>query len=183
MKIILLAILFASSFVGLSQSLPDIKFSQYKTPVFSSLKTAKIDFKSSKTARQFRTILTENYKNAKPDFASYYKTVIWGCGIGCIAGAMIDFRDGKVYDLPINPNNTYGGCFTNASNDDKEDRFEINKNSALFLTNNCQEEQSETNNKVKQTKTFFIFIWDEKVKKFKFQKKNTRKRNIKNREE
>lgn len=154
-----------------SQTITTYQFKNYKTPKFFSTKKAPLDFTSNKTAKTFKTKITQSYKTAKIDFASYYTTIIWGCGTGCINGAMVDVRDGKVYDLPLNSNNAYSGCFANATNDDKEDRYEINKNSSLFITRICEEADTKKPNQKRQTKTYFVNIWNEKTKKFKLEKK------------
>jgi hypothetical protein len=162
-----------------SQTIATYQFKDYKTPKFVSTKKAALDFTSNKTAKLFKTAITQSYKTAKIDFASYYTTVIWGCGTGCINGAMVDVRDGKVYDLPLDFSNAYSGCFANATNDDKEDRYEINKNSSLFITRICEESDAKKPNQKLQTKTYFVNIWNEKTKKFKLEKKVIVKETIK----
>jgi hypothetical protein len=154
-----------------SQTITTYQFKDYKTPKFVSSKKATLDFTTSKNAKAFKTTITQSYKTAKIDFASYYTTIIWGCGTGCINGVMVDVRDGKVYDLHISPSNAYSGCFANATNDDKEDRYEINKNSSLFITSICEESDAKKPNQKLQTKTYFVNIWNEKTKKFKLEKK------------
>ena len=71
------------------------------------------------------------------------------------------------------------GCFTNATNDDIEDRFEINKNSSLFITCICEESDTKKPNEKLQTKTYFVNIWNEKNKKFNLEKKVIVKKIIK----
>jgi hypothetical protein len=172
MKSIILSILFfCVNNVMFSQTIAAYQFQNYKTPKFVNSKKAPIDFTSNKTAKTFKTVIAQSYKTAKIDFASYYTTIIWGCGTGCINRAMVDVRDGKVYDLPLDASNAYSGCFANATNDDKEDRYEINKNSLLFITNVCQESDAKKENQKLQTKTYFVNIWNEKTKKFKLERK------------
>jgi hypothetical protein len=161
-----------------SQTIEQYQFKNYKTPQIIISKKAPLDLKSNPTAKMFRTAINETYKTAKIDFASHYITVIWGCGTGCINGAMVDVRDGKVYDLPINPDTAYSGCFTNAINDEQEDRYEINKNSSLFITNICEESNAKKSNQIQQAKTYFVNIWNEKTKKFKLEDKLTVKKII-----
>ncbi len=158
-----------------AQSLKSYKFIDFKTPNYVLKSKAKLDIKSNKTAKQFKTVLSENYKNGKIDFASYYITAIWGCGLGCINGAMVDVRDGRVYDLPISEKNTVGNCFSTPYIDDQEDRYEMNKQSALFLTSVCTEMQTNQLNKNVQMKTYFVYVWDEKNKKFSLVKRVTKK--------
>ena len=56
----------------------------------------KIDFRRSPGASTFRTRLTAALRQGT-DFAGRYKIAAWGCGTGCISGAVIDTRTGRVY--------------------------------------------------------------------------------------
>src|SRR5215204_272431 len=55
-----------------------------------------IDFKKSDGAWSFRTRLTEALRRGV-NFAGRYIVTGWGCGTGCISGAIIDARTGRVY--------------------------------------------------------------------------------------
>jgi len=46
--------------------------------------------------RTFRTRLKWAVNNQKPNFAGRYIITSWGCGAGCIVGAAIDAKTGKV---------------------------------------------------------------------------------------
>ncbi len=154
-----------------SQAVPEYQFKNYKTPKIVNIKKAPLDFKSNATAELFKTTISETYKTAKIDFATYYISVIWGCGTGCINGAIVDVRDGKIYNLPLNPSNAYSGCFSDTTNPDKEDRYEFEKNSSLFITIFCNDSDAKKMNEKLLTKTYFVNNWDEKMKKFNFVKK------------
>lgn len=74
-----------------------------KKPAFSAyparIETAKakaINFRQSPDARAFRTRLTGALKGGV-NFAGHYIVAGWGCGTGCISGAIIDARNGNVY--------------------------------------------------------------------------------------
>lgn len=74
-----------------------------KAPAFSSYpakieaaRAKDIDFRSSPDARTFRTRLRAALRGGV-NFAGRYIIASWGCGTGCIAGAVIDGRTGKVY--------------------------------------------------------------------------------------
>src|SRR5574343_632720 len=69
-------------------------------PNATSSEKAKIDFKSNETAKAYKTAILESYKDGKVNFAGNYIITTWGCGTSCISGAMVDVRDGKIYDLP-----------------------------------------------------------------------------------
>jgi len=47
-------------------------------------------------ARRFRTELTRQAA-AGPNFAGFYTFARWGCGAGCVTGAIIDSRTGQVW--------------------------------------------------------------------------------------
>ncbi len=61
---------------------------------------ADIDFSSNPLANQYKTVITEKYNTLEVNFASYYVLITWGCGSGCVTGALVDIRDGKVYSTP-----------------------------------------------------------------------------------
>jgi hypothetical protein len=48
---------------------------------------------------EFRTRLREAAGN-RPNFAGHYILTVWGCGAGCVMGAAIDARTGRVARLP-----------------------------------------------------------------------------------
>ncbi|MRR06241.1 MAG: hypothetical protein EG828_04755 [Deltaproteobacteria bacterium] len=54
----------------------------------------------SKKDRSFRTRLKEAAKQ-NPNFAGHYILTVWGCGMECLMGAVIDAKSGKVYQLPF----------------------------------------------------------------------------------
>lgn len=78
----------------------EITFENYKSEYTATKKKADIDFNSNPTAKDFKSAISEAYKNENVNFAGNYIIATWGCGTSCISGAMIDVRDGKVYDLP-----------------------------------------------------------------------------------
>lgn len=82
----------------------EITFEDFKAEYKETTEKAKIDFNSNPTAKGFKTAISESYKNGKVDFSGNYIIATWGCGTSCISGAMIDIRDGKVYDLPSEEN-------------------------------------------------------------------------------
>jgi len=82
--------------------------SQTRRPAFSTYtanveraRVKKIDFRNNSEARTFRTRLSEALLGGV-NFAGHYVVAGWGCGTGCISGAIIDARNGKVYwPLPM----------------------------------------------------------------------------------
>jgi hypothetical protein len=70
-------------------------FSQYPVKV-EKAKARGIDFKRNPDARTFRTRLSEALAGGV-NFAGHYVVAGWGCGTGCISGAIIDTRTGNVF--------------------------------------------------------------------------------------
>lgn len=77
------------------QSVRKPSFSAF--PARVEVRTAKaINFRQSPEARTFRTRLSEALRGGV-NFAGHYIVAGWGCGTGCISGAIIDARSGSVY--------------------------------------------------------------------------------------
>ena len=101
----------------------EITFDNYKIEYKETTEKAKIDFNSNETAKGFKTAISETYNDGKVNFAGNYIIASWGCGTSCIDGAMVDIRDGKVYDLPKD------GEWDGIGNS-----YESNKSSSLLIT-------------------------------------------------
>ena len=91
--IYLLVFVFALTGPCLSQPIP--KFVQYPASV-ERPRVKVINFKANPDARSFRTRLSEGLRRGV-NFAGHYALVGWGCGTGCISGAIVDTRTGNVY--------------------------------------------------------------------------------------
>jgi hypothetical protein len=78
---------------GSSQSTP--KFATYPAAV-ERARIRSIDFKRNPEARSFRTRLSSGLRDGV-NFAGHYVLVGWGCGTGCISGAIIDAQTGNVF--------------------------------------------------------------------------------------
>ena len=70
-------------------------FGQYPATV-EKARVKSIDFKRNPDARTFRTRLSEALASGV-NFAGHYVVAGWGCGTGCISGAIIDARTGNVF--------------------------------------------------------------------------------------
>ena len=169
-KLMLIIVFFIIGIQGRAQIIEGYSFNSFRVEKKSTRKKAKINYQSNPIAKIFRTRITEDYKFGKIDFAGHYITIIWGCGTGCISGAMVDVRDGKVYELPLNEETAYYGCYTNNDND-VDDRVTYKPFSRLFITSICSETDTISSKYVKQEKIFFINIWNEQKKKFELIKK------------
>lgn len=84
---------------------PYVGFNTFKAKKIYKGPKAKINYQSNKIAREYKTMVTQGYASGnEPDFAGYYKIASWGCGSSCQKFALIDMRDGKVYEGPFSEN-------------------------------------------------------------------------------
>ena len=75
------------------------KFEDYRVTEQYSGKNAQ-PVLDTKDKREFHTRLREAARD-KVNFAGHYVFTAWGCGGGCLVGAVIDARTGQVYLLPF----------------------------------------------------------------------------------
>lgn len=124
---------------------------------------------------RFKTIYKE-VKQGKIDFASYYVTASWGCGTGCLSGALVDVRDGKMYELtPYGTDYPLWGCYIAPNKEDTE-IFHHRANSRLFVTENCHYSNiTGREDVITQHRTTYVYEWLEKRKKFVLRKRRVRK--------
>ena len=115
---------------------------------------ADIDFMSNPMAEDHRDVISEKYNALEVNFASYYVITTWGCGSGCVTGAMVDTRDGKVYSMP--EDKEWGGNGT---------YIESKKESEILLT--VAVAQSPTGETEESRK---YWVWNEDLKTFTFMK-------------
>lgn len=80
---------------ALSQTIKRPAFSQYSVPV-ERARVKAINFHKNPDASTFRTRLSEAIRGGV-NFAGHYVVAGWGCGTGCISGAIIEARTGDVY--------------------------------------------------------------------------------------
>jgi hypothetical protein len=50
--------------------------------------------------RLFRTRIREGAAKG-PNFAGHFTVAEWGCGAGCVSIAIVDAKDGRIYDAPF----------------------------------------------------------------------------------
>ena len=148
--------------ISFGQNIAGYSFEDYKVDVIKKYKKAKINFSSNETAKEFKTLLSQSYKDAEIDFAGHYTTILWDCGSNaCKAGVMVDVLTGNVYDLPfelLEDEHYFCSCNINKHND----CFSYNATSNLFVTCICTDDATSETDK----KTISIFTWNEKDKKF-----------------
>lgn len=71
------------------------KFEDYSAEI-SEAKPKPIVFRGNKDARMFRTRLREA-NTGRVNFAGHFIFTYWGCGTGCVYGAIINTKTGRVY--------------------------------------------------------------------------------------
>ena len=171
-KFLLLATFVLTNFAFAQQKVAGYSFDKYPVTEIYKGPKAKVNLKSSETARGYRTQIKEQYKTSKIDFAGKYSMVFWGAGMGLMVGAMVDNTTGNVYDLPLTEENSVSG-FCQIS--DQSNRL-YKKNSNLFVTFTwtCEEDKTAKTNVV--TKYYSIFLWDEAKKKFNLIKNKSEKK-------
>ena len=161
---IMVFLLIANVVIG--QTVAGYQFENYKAAGPRKFSKAKIDFKSNATARNYKTEISRDYAASKrADFAGCYIISLWGCGTGCMRGAMVDVRDGKVYDLPLDETNYHAGCIIEDENDDC--CLVYASDSKLFISQVCLQSVHDEKNDL-QRKEFFIYLWNETDKRFEF---------------
>ncbi|REC49388.1 hypothetical protein DRF67_02590 [Chryseobacterium pennipullorum] len=133
------------------QDTADFAFDQFSSPGYTFTKKAKLDFASDEGAFLFRTRIREAYASGTPNFASYYITVIFGCGTSCIMGMMMDVRDGKIYGLPLGEETS---CLF------ADERAIFNPKSRLFIASICRESAEA------ESVYYHAFVWNEQKKIF-----------------
>ena len=147
--------------IAKGQSLTGFSFNKYPVTTISKSTKAKIDYNSHEIARRFKTAITNEYKLNKVNFAGHYIVCTWGCGAGCLDGAMADIHTGIVYKLPMGETKNFTVCVL----DKNEDCVEYVKDSRLFITQICIQNKSTAKSDI-QEKEYFVNVWNEKAKKF-----------------
>ena len=114
-------------------------------------------------------VVRSHIKNARYDkigFGSYYIPAIWGCGVSCQWGVMIDARTGKTYDLPMDTEYPLHGCYRRDGQEEAE-IFYYRPNSRLFVSANCHYSEIEgRDDQIVQYKTTNVYEWLEARKRF-----------------
>lgn len=114
-----------------------VSFAQTKTPTFKQYaakvekkKNIKVNLKSHKDARMFRT----NLRNAAKEgvnFAGHFVLTTWGCGTNCSQSAIIDARNGQVFF----PNQLAGAGFGFCDLPDDAEPLVYKPDSRLLILN------------------------------------------------
>ncbi len=77
---------------------PKYKFEDFKAETYKG-QPSNLKF-VTKTSKRFKTVLTKAYYSDGLNFGGHYCFVQWGCGSPCKASAIIDLKDGNIYNGP-----------------------------------------------------------------------------------
>ncbi len=149
------------------------RFEDYPASIYQG-KKASLKLTKNHDWWLFRTRIRDVHQDGTVSFAGNYMVGMWGCGTGCVSGAMIDKRTGKIYDFPVNIDYR---CYSSEETPDDEDIF-FYPDSRLLITTSCEQDE-DTDGYAKQTFTYFISVWNEKSKTFKSIDKVKRTKTVK----
>jgi len=90
-----------------------------------------VEFKSP-SERLFRTQIKEAAKKP-PDFAGHYRFAMWGCGTGCVGGAIIDLQSGAIFRPPLAGKGRGEERWIFCTDSDKEHGVQYRVDSRLLL--------------------------------------------------
>jgi len=128
-----IALALAASTTGFSQSrVPQFKDYPPKGKTKYLGKNAAVVI--TREDRMYRTRLTEAAQE-KPNFAGHYILTAWGCGAGCLMGAVIDANTGKVYWFPHTI-----CCWNEIQRDEKFSPIEFRLDSRLVVFSGIRNE-------------------------------------------
>ena len=136
-----LLLILAGAIAVQGQSKPVPSYRQFPANVEKATARA-IDFKNSHGASTFRTRLTSALRGGV-NFGGRYILTGWGCGTGCVSGAIIDARTGRVYfpeemgNIAVGVDETTGMYY--------ERPVEYRKNSRLLVVHGIPGTQIEAN--------------------------------------
>lgn len=145
------------------KSINDFGFEKNANVSKSKLNTKSIlNVNSNSFTKQYKTRVTELYKNAEVNFSGKYTVIYWDAGMGSTLGTLIDCSNGIAYDIPINDETAFIGCF----DENKLKIFEsifgsqkvfFKKESNLLVLRSCDDNDGII---------FRFYIWNEDTKKF-----------------
>ena len=147
------------------KSISDFGFEKNINASKSKLNTKSIlNVNSNSFTKLYKTRVTELYKNAEVNFSGKYTVIYWDAGMGTTLGTLIDCSNGTAYDIPINGETAFIGCF----DENKLKIFEsifgsqkvfFTKESNLLVLRSCDEYNNDGI-------IFRFYIWNEDIKKF-----------------
>jgi hypothetical protein len=140
-----------------SQTIEGYNFENFPTKVLN-VKKAELNYSSHKLGKEYRTEFAKQYKIGKVDFGGHFILISWGAGSGLTLGAMVDVNDGKIYEIPLNEENSYRGTYH-----DNNNNIFYKRSSNLFICYSSKaSEKDESNVDLK----YYFYKFDDITKKF-----------------
>ncbi len=152
--IIFLSFLTHSAF---SQTIEGYKFERFPVKVLN-VKKAELNYSSHKLGKEYRIEFTKQYKIGKVDFGGHFIIIRWGAGSGLTLGAIVDVNDGKIYEIPLNEENSYRGTYH-----DNNNNILYKQSSNLFICYSSKTNEKDENN---VDLKYYFYQFDEVTKKF-----------------
>ena len=122
---LIVCFLLASFLTVNAQKLPTYNQFAVKT---DSKTAQKVNLKSHPEAKMYRTNLKNAFINSKINFGGKYILTTWGCGTGCLQGAIIDGHTGSVF-FPLELQGVSAGSISLGNHNS----IEYRKNSNLLI--------------------------------------------------
>jgi hypothetical protein len=140
-----------------SQTIEGYSFAGYPAKVLN-VKKAELNYSSNKLGKEYKTEIAKQYKIGKVDFGGHFITISWGAGSGLTLGAMVDINDGKIYEIPLNEENSYRATYH-----DNNNNIFYKQSSYLFVSYSSKTNDKDENNvDIK----YYFYKFDEVTKKF-----------------
>jgi hypothetical protein len=152
--IIFLSFLTHSAF---SQTIEGYNYVSYPAKVLN-VKKAELNYSSHKLGKEYRTEFAKQYKIGKVDFGGHFIIISWGAGSGLTLGAIVDVNDGKIYEIPLNEENSYRGTYH-----DNNNNILYKQSSNLFICYSSKTNEKDENN---VDLKYYFYQFDEVTKKF-----------------
>jgi hypothetical protein len=95
--------------------------------------------------RLFRTRIREGAAKG-PNYAGHYTIADWGCGMGCVSIAIVDAKDGRIYQAPFSalawgmPLMKYEGKYEPSQHGFEPLAYKLD--SRLLIVRGCPEEEN-----------------------------------------
>jgi hypothetical protein len=140
-----------------SQSIEGYSFESFPVKVLN-VKKAELNYSSHKLGKEYKTEITKQYKIGKVDFGGHFIIISWGAGSGLTLGAMVDINDGKVYEIPLNEENSYRATYH-----DNNNNIFFKQSSNLFVCYTSKTNDKDENN---VNLKYYFYKFDDFTKKF-----------------
>lgn len=146
-------------------NIENISFNDFQAEITKSIKKPLLNFKSNRSAREYKTKIVEAYKNTRVNFGGRYILLSWNAGMGTSKGFMVDCQNGNILDIPVDDSTSSMSCFSDESIEEFNHKYGDKKifytrSSNLLITRECDEFEDKS---IK----YHFFVFNQATKKFK----------------